>query len=161
MKVSELKPRKSSFKLSLTGKEYFMRSVTPNDHALIEKNIGSLKDTFETGKIFNLFKIAYILLEPESTFDFAKKQVTFIDMDGNQVTETTGGFALFASMLSSLDEQFDVIRAVLECMGLADEYIKELLAKRDEITSLEVGEVDKIINTESKKKAKEKKKKRK
>lgn len=138
MKLSDLKPRRASFKLSATKKEYFLRPLTPNDAVIIEKNVGDLRGALNSGKISDLFKIAYLQLEPECTMDFKKKQVKFVDMSGNYKTEEIGGHLLFISLIANLEEQFDVIKACLVSMGVPDESIKELMEKKDEAVSIEI-----------------------
>lgn len=157
MKLSDLIPRRASFKLSITDKEYFLRPVTPGIAMQIEKQIGNLREKLEKGQLMDLFKMAYILMEPESTLDFAKKEVKFVDVEGNAVTENIGGFALFANMISNMDEQFAVLSACLTAMGVSDEAIKELLDKKDAMLSVEIDDEKK----ENKKKVLKVKKKKK
>lgn len=160
MQLKDLKPRKASFFLSSMKKEYFLRAVTPNDSHEIEKHVGKLEDSFKAGRVADLFKMAYILMEPESTLDFSKREVKFVDFEGNEKIESTGGYALFANLITGIDEQFAVLKACLVCMGLSDDYIDKLMEKKEEAISISLDEaVDKI--EESKKKVVKKKKKKK
>lgn len=142
MKLIDIVQKRSSFKLKITGKEYFLRPFTPNDAIAVERQIGNVNNVLRTSKLSDLFKVAYILLEPESTLDFKSREVKFVDFEGKEKIESVGGYVLFASMITNLDEQFEVMRAVFESIGVPEKDIKEFLSEKDKALSVDVEPQD-------------------
>lgn len=138
MKLSELAGRSSSFTLSINNKEYFLRPLTPGDASRIEREIGDIGEIFDEGKYANFFKIAYLLLEPASTLDFAKQKVEFVDMNGDKKEEITGGYALFVNMITTVQEQFDVIKACLTSMGVSKKVMAEIFSEADKALNTDI-----------------------
>lgn len=142
MQLKELEPRTASFVLKATGKEYFLKAITPADGVLIEKQIGNLKEKLAEGRVQDLFKMAFLLLTPESSMDFVKRKIKYVNLEGESVEREEGGLTLFVNMMANVQEQISVMKACLVSVGFPDEYIEKLFKDEDKVLSMEVDDIE-------------------
>ena len=152
-KITDLLPRRASFKLSIPDKVYDLRPCTPRD--LLElKDMGlDIEDIMKNPINIDVCKVILFLMEFDHAKDFKKTQLKTINIDtGEEEVEEVGGYKLLLKFVASLKEQLEMFLALLNSLGFEEEIVKET---KDKIFNQEIVE-EKVI----KKKAKIRRKKK-
>lgn len=117
-------PKKASFKLKATGKEYTLRYINLEDQVWIANEYGErLMEIFSPPMDMDaISRIIYRLIINKG--DFKSVTVKDYDEDGNEVDRTYGGYKLLQKLIAG-DELEDVIWAFNECQGISRPIVKE------------------------------------
>ena len=127
MKLEDLKPRPSKFHLSYNDKWYTMRPWTLNDQIWMNQEYGDRINEIFSEKnidIVAIARMAFRLLDDKS--DFKAREFTAIDEDGNETTQTIGGYKLLIARVKTVKEQLELLTAVVECIGLSMPEVDEI-----------------------------------
>lgn len=120
MDLKQVIPQNSSFTLQSTGKTYSLRKVTLEDEGWMQENFGDkTQEIFEKMDMQQLSRLVFRLLSDEDRTEFAKRKVKFIDEEGNYIEREVGGVALFKGVLSGMNDKIEVVRALLETIGIS------------------------------------------
>lgn len=136
MKLEDIKPKSSKFYLSKTQTEYRLRPWTLEDQIWLKEEYGDRINEIFNEKhidIVAISRMAYRLLTDKS--DFKAKQIKDFNEDGEEVTYKVGGYKLLINTVNDLNEQFALLSAVIESIGLNMPQLEEL-----KNIDLEVGE---------------------
>jgi biotin operon repressor len=127
LKLEDIRPRPSKFKLEATGKTYKLRPFNVEDEAWLKQEFGEkINDYFSEKNIdpVALTRIAYRLMIDRS--DFKKKTITEIDENGEEFKTSIGGYRLLMSMISGMKEKEEILLAINETIGLSREAVEKL-----------------------------------
>jgi len=127
MKLEDLSPRPSKFHLSYNDKWYTMRAWTLNDQIWMNQEYGEkVHEIFNENNIdiVAIARMAFRLLEEKS--DFKAREFKTIDEDGNEKTETIGGYKLLIARVKTVKEQLQLLASVVECIGLSMPEVDEI-----------------------------------
>ena len=121
LKMEDIKPKASQFTLSQNGKTYRLRPVSLEDQIWMNQTFGeNLNDVFEKLKMEPICRIVFRLMESECRADFASTTVKIINENGDEVTETMGGYRLLMAMITGgPDEIFQIVGSLMETIGLS------------------------------------------
>lgn len=136
LKLSDLVRRSSKFDLSIedeNGKiktlEIKLNRVTAADEDWIIETFGSgenLEKAFSGGKLHEICKLAYRLMDYESKTLFKKKIVKYIDDKGDEFEQEIGGVDLFYSMFSNYKDIENLFKSLIETIGLSRPVIEQI-----------------------------------
>jgi len=115
MKLEEIKPKRSSFKLNTSPKEYFIRAFTLEDQIWFKNNIGGeISDIFSGDDVnFDQFsRLIYRLLCDKS--DFKKTTVVSFSEDGDEIEESIGGYKKFQRLIITAQDTNNILNAFNE-----------------------------------------------
>lgn len=134
MKLEDLKPRPSKFHLSFNDKWYSLRAWTLQDQIWMNQEYGDKVNHIFNEKnidIVAISRMAYRLLEEKA--DFKAKEIKTIDEDGLEKVEMLGGYKLLIARVRTIQEQMNMLAAVVECIGLSMPQVEEIknLGKTD------------------------------
>lgn len=127
MKLEDLKPRPSKFYLSYSDKWYTLRPWTLNDQIWMNQEYGERINEIFSEKnidIVAIARMAFRLMEDKS--DFRAREFTAIDEDGNETTQTIGGYKLLIARVKTVKEQLQLLASVVECIGLSMPEVDEI-----------------------------------
>jgi len=126
MELSEIIPTRASFELSLTGKKHYLRPINLRDEIWLENTFkGDMANILEDVRL--LTRAVYNQIEDKTPFK--KQTVTFIDEEGNEAREERGGYDLFLSLVSGVQEKLNIMQAWLETIGISRPAQEELKKK--------------------------------
>lgn len=152
IKINELLPTESSFKLSLARtKEFKLRPCTIGLLAEMNELIGNVESMLSTVSLEGVCKIALFLMNHDDALFFKKQTVKFVDViTGDEKEKSTGGYKLLMSLVKNVNEHCDIYSSVLDSLGHDKEKTKEIIKKF--IDSLN-GVINKSIDEDIKKKS--------
>ena len=131
MKIQDLVPRKSKINLKMIidgveqDRQYILMPATIKTildlSKILERNI---EDIFTNPSAEEIAKISFFLMEDKK--DFLVREVSFVDMNGNEVKERIGGYVLLMNLFRNVDDLFSVFASILECFGYDQEQVDEI-----------------------------------
>jgi len=117
MKLEEIKPMRSKFKLSSSNKEYSVRPFTLEDEIWAVNTLGaSIDNVFVGGSINydNFTRILYRIICDKS--DFKRVTTMTYDDNGDEVEESIGGYKKFQTMVMNDDDKTSILKAFTEIL---------------------------------------------
>lgn len=142
LKLEDIIPQASEFTLSATGKTYRLRPISLDDEVWLKQTFGeSIKEVFEEVKMFEVCRIVFHQMEPESQKDFIKQNVKIVNEEGDSETLNIGGYKLLFSMVAGTREKMDMFKALLQTIGISRPILDkigkvELEKKNEELNQL-------------------------
>lgn len=125
LKLEDLIPEGSEFKLRITGKTYKLRPFSMQDELWIQKTFGDgIHDIFKKLKMQEICRITFHQLEDKS--EFTKREVKFVNEEGDSTVQTLGGVELLFSLISGTDEKIEIVNALLATIGLSRPVVQKL-----------------------------------
>ena len=132
MKLEDIKPPRSSFKLSSNNKEYFIRPFTLEDEIWAKNTLGDDIDNIFRGDSvdFDQFtRLIYRVIGDKS--DFKKVTSTTYDDDGDEIELSIGGYKKFQTMVYNMDDKISILKAFNEVMAKSRPEIKAGMDVKD------------------------------
>lgn len=118
MKIQNLIPKKSSFRLSAIDADIELLPCTARRMVKMAEVLGGeIEQMLAMPNADNVSKMAIMLMAPESMEHFKKQKVTLIDLEGNIEESEIGGAALLMNLIYGVSEQFSIYIAILESLG--------------------------------------------
>ena len=128
MKLQNLVPKSTSFKLRLLNDRLTMKPITLGDEIWLNESIGQegIKVAFETVNFNQISRIVYRLLDNESKAKLKKQKVTFYNDEGEENTVELGGVKLLQSLISGWSEKEEILEALLKNLGFSDGMVGDI-----------------------------------
>lgn len=128
LKINDIRPQASKFKLKYTGKEYRLRPMSFDDELWLHRQFGDqVEEIFKELKIEPICRIVYRLMENEDRSDFTERTVTIIDENGKKASDTLGGARLLMAMIiGGLEEKISIVQACLDTVGASRAVVDKL-----------------------------------
>lgn len=141
--LEDLVPEKSAFKLKIPNKEYTLRPFNLEDEVWLQKKYGNeIESIFKELRIKEICEIAFHQLEDKS--DFKKREVKFVNDEGDELVEIKGGVDLLYSLVSGFDEKIAIINALMATIGVSRPIVEKLTKedgeKKSETTAEQTGQ---------------------
>jgi hypothetical protein len=135
LKLEQMFPKKASFRLKATGKEYTLRNITLEDQVFIANEYGEKLIEIFTPPIDldALSRIIYRLIINKG--DFKSIVIKDYDDDGNETEKAYGGYKLLQKLISG-EEVEDVIWAFNECQGISRPVVKEEAQNKKKVSKV-------------------------
>jgi hypothetical protein len=129
IKLEQLIPKKVEFKLNVNGEERTLRigPITARHEIWLKETFGNkIEKVFNDLDGPNLARIAFHVMDPEDRVYFAKKTVKTVDENGDEITESIGGFQLLAQHIKGPAEKLRLLEALTESLGVSRALVEEL-----------------------------------
>lgn len=139
--LDELVPMEASFHLSKLKKNIRLKTVSVRDEVWVKQKFGcQIQELVSSMKIAEICEVAYRIMHEEDKQHFAEQNVTFINEKGQKATEALGGVDLFMCLLTGINEQKEMIDAVMATVGFSQPVMKKIA---DKIAADKEGESEK------------------
>lgn len=124
--ITELVPKKSTFKLKMVDKTFSLRPCTLGEMFELNQRFTDVEKMLAYPHLINVSKIALALMDKKDVKYFGKREVEAFDVEtGETTTEKLGGYKLFIKLVSNMEEHMNIYGALLECFGHEEEFIKK------------------------------------
>lgn len=141
--ISKVVPKRSFFQLKVFGDEkLYLAPASAKKLLEIENKYGGIETILSVPSAENLSKTALSLMEISSAKKFIKQKIECFDVETGEVNEKyIGGYELLMESISGFNEQFGILRAIMESLGFKQSEAQLVI---DEITKKINGKVDHI-----------------
>lgn len=121
VKLEEIIPKRSEFKLLKTKRSYALRPLSLDDELWLQHTYGDqLEKILGEIRMKEICQIVFHQMEEESKAYFAAKDITFMDDNGESKTHRVGGAALLLCMISGgMTEKLEIFNALMETVGIS------------------------------------------
>lgn len=135
MKLTDMKPKQSKFKLKQVEKELTLRPISLDDEIWLKEIYGDdgIQEVFENVNIEEISRIAFRLLITEDKKLFKIREVTVVDENGEEGTFNIGGVKLLRTLIFGWEEKLVVLNALLENIGYSRPEVEETPKKKAKI----------------------------
>jgi hypothetical protein len=121
----DLVPRPATFKLK--GKVYRLRPFNLDDEEWLRQAYGEkISKVFTEQRWFDIVRIAFHQLLPHDRALFPKTTVRVVNEEGDEAEHSVGGFRRMALIVESIEEKNNILRALMETLGVSRPIQKKL-----------------------------------
>lgn len=137
LKLEDICPEESTFKLKQTGKTYTLRPISLDDEMwLLREFPTNLQEIFNKGQMKEISRIVFHQLINSDKEDFLEKEVIYINEQGKKLTMRKGGADLLNAIILGPGEKMEVIKALVRCLGVSRPLIDDAEKKTLETIEL-------------------------
>ena len=138
IKLDQLIPKKVELEMTIPSGENAFVHIGPFtlEHEIwLKETFGDkVQQVFKDMEIDSLARIAFRVMDPADRMHFPKQTVETIDEEGNAVTESIGGYRLFARCFSGTTQKIKLLEALTESLGVSRALIEEIEAHEQKKT---------------------------
>lgn len=128
MKLSEILPSKTNFKVAALDDELNLSPITLADEIWMSEVYGEngIKEIFERVNFAEICRVVYRLLDNESKSKLKKQKVIIYNEEGEESEVEIGGVKLLYALISGWDEKNHIMGALLKCLGFTEQMVDDL-----------------------------------
>ena len=138
IKLDQLIPKKVELEMTIPSGENAFVHIGPFtlEHEIWLKDVfgDKIQQVFKDMEIDSLAKIAFRVMDPADRMHFPKQTVETLDEEGNAVSESIGGYRLFARCFSGTTQKIKLLEALTESLGVSRALIEEIEAHEQKKT---------------------------
>lgn len=132
MNLAELRPQKSTFKLSTIKQELVMNPITLSDEVWLSQQYSQerIQQIFNHVDLNEISRIVFRLLDIDSKKLFRKQKVEFVTEDGDVLEKELGGVDLLRNACVGADDKLALLNAIIDNLGLSRPEVDEEDSKK-------------------------------
>lgn len=120
IQLEDIVPQGASFHLKKTDKTYHLNPVMLSDELWMQQTFGAeLEIILKEVRMKEICRIVFRLMTDEDKQDFLKKEVQFINEEGDSMTKSIGGAELLFLLVSGFNEKIAIFEALLRTIGVS------------------------------------------
>lgn len=141
--LENLIPQESSFELLIGDKKetFAIRPVSLADEIFLKNEMKGTLETLQTDNA-QLCRFVYRLMTEESKLKLSKRQVEFMDEEGESFKTELGGVKLFLTLVRGPSTVLAIKESLLMAFGVSREKLEELKQEAQKKTATLVAEME-------------------